>query len=149
MTRDEMRLNLVRWGSSIDTISKLEADLRSYRQWADDARNTLKAASLTGMPGGGVRKDMTDIVIEVMRRADMYDEEIKRIGERIGQAVEHKRKIDALIERLNEQERMIVHMRYADKLGWKDISEKIGYSEDRARHIDIGIMNKMIGWYDG
>ena len=73
--RGETRSLLQRWGGTMEDIRRLERERDALRQWAEDARCTLRGRSLDGLPRGGAARDLGDVVEAAMQRSKMYAEQ--------------------------------------------------------------------------
>ena len=69
--RSATRKLLWRWGNTIPALRRLECEREEAQRWANDARDALRAQRLTGMPRGGGKSDLADVVAEYMRRVEM------------------------------------------------------------------------------
>ena len=61
-TRNAVRKLLWRWGNTMTALRRLEREREEAQRWANDARDTLRAQNLTGMPRGGRQSDLSDVV---------------------------------------------------------------------------------------
>ena len=89
--RGETRALLMRWGGTMEDIRRLERERDALRQWAEDARCTLRGRKMDGLPGGGTSRDLGDVVEAAMKRAQMYAEQSKRIDGEIAERLGHQR----------------------------------------------------------
>ena len=85
--RHAARKILWAWGNTLNRIERLEAYRRAFELFAEDARETLHAQSLSGMPRGGRSRDISDIVVKVTERAQKYEQEAQKVDVQIADAL--------------------------------------------------------------
>lgn len=124
------------WGNTLSDVERLEEEQKAFLRWANDARDTLRAQNLSGLPRGGARSDLADVVAETLRRARMYEEQVLKIGAEIADRIRLKHCIDELIDRLPPVQRKILAYRYSDGHEWQYIAMKMNYDEASVRRLD-------------
>ena len=69
----------------MEDIRRLERERDALRQWAEDARCTLRGRSLDALPRGGGAHDLSDVVENAMQRSEMYARQSQRIDGEIAE----------------------------------------------------------------
>lgn len=141
--RSATRRALWRWASTTKTIERLERERDYFRKMADDARCMLKAQQLTGMPGGGKLPDLSDVIAQVERSANMYVQQSERINSEIAAAMELRNEIQSCIIKLDPIQQKIIAYRYQDGYTWRFIGIKINYDEKSARRIEARAVDQI------
>lgn len=131
------------WGHAIDDIQRLEQEREAFWHWANDARDTLHAQKLNGMPRGGKSSDLADVIDEVVRRAEMYEAQVELIDNEIADRIRLRNRIEKLVAQLTPLQKKVAAYRYKDGFEWRYIARKINYSERAARRIDDRIVDKL------
>ena len=103
---------------------------------------TLPSVNLSGLPGGkGLPGDKT-ANMALMDQARYYEDEIEECYRRIAELREQKNWLGLALCRLDKTDRYILELRYMGnpqnrkyrrRPTWKEISEKVDYSESRVR----------------
>ena len=135
-TRNAVRRLLWRWGNSITAISKLEREREEAQRWANDARDTLRAQNLTGMPRGWRKSDLSDVVAEYIHRVEMYDDLVKQIDAEIAERIRLRNCIEALVAQLTPMQEKVICYRYIDGHAWRYIAMKMNYDEDHIMRVE-------------
>lgn len=141
--RKVARRMLWRWGNTIDHIRRLEAYRREFQAWADEARETLRAHRITGMPGSGKRGDLSDVLVRTLSRAEKYEREAKTIDAQIDDALRLRRAMDALLAGMSAEEEKIIAYRYIDGHRWTYISMKMNRDESGCRRIEQQVVDRV------
>lgn len=128
-TAFDMRQKLWCWGGAIETVDRKRQELFKYRAWANDASDTLHAAVVTGMPRGGVAKDMTDVVISIEKRMEIYREMEKKTEEDVRRVLEMKQKMDDMISKLPKGQQDVLYLRYVKKKKFAYIAGYLSMTE--------------------
>lgn len=135
-TRNAVRRMLWRWGNTISALRKLEREREEAQRWANDARDTLRAQNLTGMPRGGRKSDLSDVVAEYIHRVEMYDELVKQIDAEIADRIRLRNCIEALVAQLTPMQEKVICYRYIDGHAWRYIAMKMNYDEDHIMRVE-------------
>ena len=136
MNRQEVRGLLLRWGSSEQIVERLEKQRQALRIWADDALDTLGTQKLTGMPGGGGVRDLSDVVCAADQRREVYAERCRVLDDELRRHVDMCARIDRAVCALEPKAQRVVQMRYMQGMRWAQIAEVMFYDERRVRQID-------------
>jgi len=147
--RKATRKILWRWGNTINDINRLELERKSYKRWADDARDTLHAQNVDGMPrgSGGNHSDLANVIENIIKRADMYDEQVKRIDAEIADRIRLRNTISELISKLTSAQETIISYRYIDGHSFQYIAMKTNYDIRTVQRIEsdaVDIISKSI-----
>lgn len=135
-TRNAVRRMLWRWGNTISALRKLEREREEAQRWANDARDTLRAQDLTGMPRGGRKSDLSDVVAEYIHRVEMYDDLVKQIDAEIAERIRLRNCIEALVAQLTPMQEKVICYRYIDGHAWRYIAMKMNYDEDHIMRVE-------------
>lgn len=135
-TRNAVRRMLWRWGNTISALRKLEREREEAQRWANDARDTLRAQNLTGMPRGGRKSDLSDVVAEYIHRVEMYDDLVKQIDAEIAERIRLRNCIEALVAQLTPMQEKVICYRYIDGHAWRYIAMKMNYDEDHIMRVE-------------
>lgn len=106
------------------------------QKWADDARETLHAQNITGMPGGGKRTDLADVVASVVRMEQNYRNLVLQIETETADLIRLRNCIEELVMQLTPIQEKIITYRYIDGRSWQYIAFKTQYDESQARRIE-------------
>ena len=118
----------------MEDIRRLERERDALRQWAEDARCTLRGRRLDALPRGGV-------VENAMRRSEMYARQSQRIDGEIAERLALRNEVEALVRSLPPvQERVIVY-RYVERYPWRSIALRLNYDEGHVRRIETGAVD--------
>ena len=134
--RGETRSLLQRWGGTMEDIRRLERERDALRQWAEDARCTLRGRSLDGLPRGGGACDLGDVVEAAMQRSKMYAEQSLRIDGEIAERLRLRNEVEGLVRRLPPVQERVIVLRYADRHPWRSIALRLNYDEGHVRRIE-------------
>ena len=134
--RSETRLLLQRWGGTMENIRRLEKERDALRQWAEDARCTLRGRKLDGLPRSGETRDLGDVVEAAMKRSRMYAEQSKRIDGEIEECLRLRNAVEGLVRRLPSVQERVIVLRYADRHPWRSIALRLNYDEGHVRRIE-------------
>ena len=107
-TRNAVRRLLWRWGNTIPALRRLEREREEAQRWANDARDTLRAQNITGMPGGGRKSDLSDVVAEYIHRVEMFDDLVKQIDAEIAERIRLRNCIEALVAQLTPMQEKVI-----------------------------------------
>lgn len=135
-TRNAVRRLLWRWGNTISALRRLEREREEAQKWANDARDTLRAQNLTGMPRGGRKSDLSDVVAEYVHRVEMYDDLVKQIDAEIADRIRLRNCIEALVAQLTPMQEKVICYRYIDGHAWRYIAMKMNYDEDHIMRVE-------------
>ena len=134
--RNAVRRLLWRWGNTISALRRLEREREEAQKWANDARDTLRAQNITGMPRGGCKSDLSDVVAEYIHRVEMYDELVKQIDAEIAERIRLRNCIEALVAQLTPMQEKVICYRYIDGHAWRYIAMKMNYDEDHIMRVE-------------
>lgn len=134
--RKAARKLLWRWGNYVSKIKRLEEEHAEARKWADNARETLHAQNLSGMPRSGKRTDLADVVASVERMEANYRKLVLQIETESADLIRLRNCIEELVAQLNPMQEKIITYRYIDDRSWQFIAFKTGYDESQARRIE-------------
>lgn len=134
--RDRTRSLLMRWGGTMEDIRRLERDRDALRQWAEDARCTLRGRRLDGLPRGGESRDLGDVVEAAMNRSQMYAEQSLRIDGEIAERLRLRNALEGLVRRLPSVQERVIVLRYVDRHPWRSIALRLNYDEGHVRRIE-------------
>ena len=140
--RSGTRALLMRWGGTMEDIRRLERDRDALRQWAEDARCTLRGRSLDGLPRGGGAGDLSDVVEAAMQRSQMYAEQSKRIDGEIAERLRLRNEVEQLVRRLSPVQERVIVSRYVERRPWRSIALRLNYDEGHVRRIET----KAVDW---
>lgn len=143
--RDAMRRLLWSWGNTADRIRRLETERAAFRLMADDARNTLKAQTLSGMPNGGQSSDLSDTVERVIDMAQRYDEQSAKIDAEITEAIRLRNCISDCMRMLEPAHEKVLAYRYMDGHGWQYIALKMNYDISSVHRIEAQAVDIIAG----
>lgn len=144
-TRNQTRRLLWQWGMTLERIRKLEQERAEFRDMADDARRTLRSPNLSGMPRGGKSSDLSDVVVNVLRVIDMYEEQVKRINSEIDAAIRMRNCIEDCVAQLPPVQERVLTYRYVDGRSWRFIAMKMNYTEEYVKDIDARAVDAVAG----
>lgn len=134
--RKVARKLLWKWGNYVSKINRLEEERKEAQKWADNARETLHAQNLTGMPGGGKKSDLADVVASVERMEANYRKLVLQVEAESADLIRLRNCIEELVAQLNPMQEKIIAYRYIDGHTWQFISFKTQYDESQARRIE-------------
>ena len=135
--RKAARKLLWRWGNYVSKINRLEQERAAAQKWADDARETLRAQKLTGMPGGsGKKSDLADVVASVERMETNYRKLVQQVENESADLIRLRNCIEELVAQLDPIQEKIIAYRYIDGHSWQFIAMKTQYDESQARRIE-------------
>lgn len=135
-TRNAVRRLLWRWGNTFPALRRLEREREEAQRWANDARDTLRAQNITGMPRGGRQSDLSDVVAEYIHRVDMYDDLVKQIDAEIADRIRLRNCIEGLVAQLTPMQEKVIEYRYIDGHAWRYIAMKMNYDEDHIKRVE-------------
>lgn len=109
-----------------EDIRREQGKLNEYIQLQQDARDTLKAQTLTDMPHmpDGNTSDPTADTVE--RVIDKYQDKINEQVAKINDLIDRQKRLDKAYASLTEDERRIVCLRYNDRWATWDIMRRMG-----------------------
>ena len=134
--RGETRALLMRWGGTMEDIRRLERERDALRQWAEDARCTLRGRRMDGLLRGGEARDLVDVVEAAMQRAQMYVEQSKRIDGEIAERLRLRNEVEGLVRRLPPVQERVLVSRYVERHPWRSIALRLNYDEGHVRRIE-------------
>ena len=134
--RNAVRRLLWRWGNTISALRRLEREREEAQKWANDARDTLRAQNITGMPRGGRKSDLSDVVAEYIHRVEMFDDLVKQIDAEISERIRLRNCIEALVAQLTPMQEKVICYRYIDGHAWRYIAMKMNYDEDHIMRVE-------------
>lgn len=134
--RAATRRLLWRWGSTMEDIGRLERERDALRLWAEDARRTLHAQRMDGLPRSGCSRDLGDVVGEAIDRAQMYAEQARRIDGEIAERLRLRNEIEDLLRQLPPVQGRVITCRYAGGHPWRYIAIQMNYDEGHVRRIE-------------
>lgn len=117
-------------------INRLHEERAWAAKWADDARETLKAQNLTGMPRSGGRTDLADVVAAAERMEKNYQNLIAKIEAESADLIRLRNCMEEIVARLSPIQEKIIAYRYVDGHSWQFIAMKTNYDESTARRIE-------------
>lgn len=127
---------LWRWANYISRSKRLNDELQWARDMRDDAIETLHAQNLTGMPRGGGKSDIADVVSAHERLADDYGKLVVKIENEIADLFRLRNAVEELVCMLSPLQEKIIDYRYVDGHSWQWIAMKTNYDERQARRIE-------------
>ena len=134
--RNAVRRLLWRWGNTMTALRRLEREREEAQRWANDARDTLRAQNITGMPRGGRKSDLSDVVAEYIHRVEMFDDLVKQIDAEIAERIRLRNCIEALVAQLTPMQEKVICYRYIDGHAWRYIAMKMNYDEDHIMRVE-------------
>ena len=143
--RNQTRRLLWQWGMTLERIRKLEQERAEFRAMADDARRTLRSPNMSGMPRGGKSSDLSDVVVNVLRETDMYEEQVQRINTEIDSAIKLRNCIEDCVTQLPPVQERVLTYRYVDGRSWRFIAMKMNYAEEYVKDIDARAVDAVAG----
>ena len=117
-------------------INRLHEERAWAAKWADDARETLKAQNLPGMPRSGGRTDLADVVAAAERMEKNYQNLIAKIEAESADLIRLRNCMEEIVARLSPIQEKIIAYRYVDGHSWQFIAMKTNYDESTARRIE-------------
>lgn len=127
---------LWRWGNYVSKINRLHEERGYAAKWADDARETLRAQNLTGMPRGGRKSDLADVVAAAERMERNYNNLIAKIEAESADLIRLRNCMEELVAQLSPIQEKVISYRYIDGHSWQFIAMKINYDESTARRFE-------------
>lgn len=140
---------LVRWGSYTGRINRLEIERAEARRWTEDARETLRAQKLTGMPGSGKKSDLADVVINIERMERNYSDLLRRLDAEVSELIRTRNRVDDMLKRLPGVQAQVLTMRYIDRKSWKDIGKALTYDESNVRRYERSAVDAIAAMIEG
>lgn len=134
--RKAARKLLWRWGNYVSKINRLEFERAEAQKWADNARETLHAQNLSGMPGSGRKSDLADVVASVERMEANYKKLVLQVEAESADLIRLRNCIEELVAQLTPVQEKIIAYRYIDGHTWQFIALKTQYDESQARRIE-------------
>lgn len=125
-----------RWGNYVNKINRLEEERIEAQKWADNARETLHAQNLTGMPRSGKKTDLVDVYLSTERMEKNYRRLVEKIETETSDLIRLRNCIEELIAQLPPMQEKIIAYRYIDGHTWQFIAMKTRYDESQARRIE-------------
>ena len=125
-----------RWGNYVNKINRLEEERQEAQKWADNARETLHAQNLTGMPSSGKKTDLVDVYLSTERMEKNYRRLVEKIETETSDLIRLRNCIEELIAQLPPVQEKIIAYRYIDGHTWQFIAMKTRYDESQARRIE-------------
>lgn len=147
-TRRAMRNLLWQWGNTLTRIKRLEQERAEFREYADDARRTLRSPTLSGMPKGGKSSDLSDVVVAICKEAEIYDKQVQRINSEIDAAMNLRNCIEDCVSRLTPVQEKVITYRYVDGRSWRFVAMKLNYDEDYVRKLDTQAVDALSDMLD-
>lgn len=117
---------LYRYDGIPTEIQKLNAEMNDILHNQYQARNTLKATTITDMPMGGGTSDPTYEAVEKI--IDDYGERIQEIVKEINLLLNTKSQLEKALRVLNTDEMQIIDLRYYQRIKMTRIKYKMNYS---------------------
>jgi DNA-directed RNA polymerase specialized sigma subunit len=114
-----------------DDIRREQGKLNEYIQLQQEARDTLKAQTLSDMPHmpDGNTSDPTADAVE--RVIDKYQDKINEQVAKINELIDRQKWLDKAFADLTEDERRIVYLRYNERWQTWKIMHKMGILDRR------------------
>lgn len=134
--RRRTRRILWQWGNWVQRINHLENERTSAERWVDDARITLHAQNLDGMPHGGKTTDLSNVVENIIEREAAYKSLLDSINASIADTIRLRDTIQRLVCQLTPLQEKIVTYRYIDGHSWNYIIIKTGMAESYIKKIE-------------
>ena len=131
-TRSILRI----WGNTLYLLNRLEKEREAFRAWADDARITLRAYVMTGVPGGGRKSDLSDVIARYEARAEEFDAMERKADEERSKILRIKSAVDDVVAELEMAQRKVLEYRYIDGHGWQYIAMRMNYDERQVRRLE-------------
>jgi DNA-directed RNA polymerase specialized sigma subunit len=114
-----------------DDIRREQDKLNEYIQLQQEARDTLKGQTLTGMPHmpeGNISDQTLQAVEKVI---DCYQAKIDEQVARINELIDRQKWLDKAYASLTEDERRIVYLRYNERWAARKIMRRLGILDRR------------------
>ena len=125
------------WGNTLYLLNRLEKEREAFRTWANDARVTLQAYVISGMPSGGRKKtDLSDVIARYEARAEEFDAMERKTDEERAKILRIKSAIDDVVAELEMAQRKVLEYRYIDGHGWQYIAMRMNYDERQVRRLE-------------
>lgn len=124
---------LWRWGNYVSKINRLEEERKIAQKWADDARDTLNAQNLTGMPRSGKKSDLSDVVQTVQRMERNYRDLVSHVEAESADLIRLRNSMEELVAQLLPFQEKVIFYRYVDGHSWRFIAMKLFCDEATAR----------------
>ena len=146
MSRAAMRAMLWNWGHALSTVAGYEQEMRVLWHAVADARDTLGAQRLSGMPGAGEVSDpVLRAVMATQRRIEEYERGSGAMAQRIQSRLELKNVVDECVARLSDVDQRVLTLRYKNGMSWLAISIKLSYSLSQVRYHDTRAVDALRG----
>ena len=127
---------LWKWANYVTKTTRLNEELAWARMMRDDALDTLRAQNISGMPRGGGKSDLCDVVAAHERIADDYAQLVVKIEAEIADVFRLRNAVEELVAQLPALHEKIISYRYIDGHSWRWIAIKTNYDESQARRIE-------------
>ena len=142
--RRAMRNMLWAWGNTLTRIKRLENERTAFREYADDARRTLRSPNMSGMPKGGKSSDLSDVIVAINKEVEMYDRQVRRINAEIEDAMQMRNCVEDCIVHLTPLQENVLTYRYVDGRSWRFVAMKLNYAEEYVKAVDTQAVDAMI-----
>ena len=111
----------------------MEEERKIAQKWADDARDTLNAQNITGMPRSGKKSDLSDVVQTVQRMERNYRDLVSHVKAESADLIRLRNSMEELVAQLTPFQEKIITYRYVDGRSWQFIAMKSFCDEATAR----------------
>ena len=129
MTKDELK----EYGILKDEVIQLEEQIVFW----EERKTSIKSQIISDMPrGGGVSKELLDILIGIEDTIKTLNEKLKRLISKISE-------IENIIESLEAKERVLMRYRYIDNLKMFQIAERMNYSERHLNRVHSEVLKRI------
>nr|WP_122013374.1 hypothetical protein [Maliibacterium massiliense] len=136
-----VRRALWEWGQAIDLCRSKQAQIAALGRMADEARDTLGAQRITGMPRGGHRGDATQAAVQ--RICDSYRQAMDALALQVRDVMARKRALDVLIDDLPPEQRRLAYLRYYERKSWVMVGAGMCYDPDHAKKVERGMLDTL------
>ena len=119
-----------------DYEAGVEKEREAFRAWADDARITLRAYVMTGVPGGGRKSDLSDVIARYEARAEEFDAMERKTDEERSKILRIKSAVDDVVAELEMAQRKVLEYSYIDGHGWRYIAMRMNDDERQVRRLE-------------
>lgn len=123
------------WGRAGIRMSEIKDELQWAKAQAEDARDTLCSPSMSGMPSGHQKRDLSDTMIHLERIADSFARMAEQSAAEMEQLEAIKREMDGVVGHLPCVHQDILRMWYCKGMNSLQIARVAHYSVDRVKHL--------------
>lgn len=146
MEREQMRMLLGRWGSTIKACADQQEIIDDWLNRTKNAQESaLRAQEITCMPhGSGVGDPTGEAVITLEQIEACFAEAANKAKEDILERMRFKRAMDEAIEQLDIRQQDVIYRRYWNNQPIGEIANEKKYSQSSIEKIEIKAVDELI-----